>query len=257
MLVDTHCHINMLDFDTFKEGIDGVIRDAHSHQVNRMICISVDFETLPDVLAIADQHESVYATVGVHPSECSQESLTVERLVELANRPKVVAFGETGLDYHYNDTGLDHMREQFRIHIQAAHELNKPIVIHSRAAQKDTLDIMQEERARDVGGVMHCFTESLEMAKQALDMGFYISLSGIVTFKNAHNVHEVAAYVPLDRLLVETDAPYLTPVPFRGKPNQPSYVRFVAEKIADIKQVPLEVVAEQTTQNAMRLFALD
>ena len=257
MLVDTHCHINMLDFDTFKDGIDGVIQDAHDHQVSRMICISVDFETLPDVLSIADQHESVFATVGVHPSESHQESLTVERLVELADRPKVVAFGETGLDYHYNDTGLEHMRDQFRIHIQAAHELHKPVVIHTRAAQKDTLAIMQEERARDVGGVMHCFTESLEMAKQALDMGFYISLSGIVTFKNAKNVQEVAAYVPLDRLLIETDAPYLTPVPYRGKPNQPSYVRFVAQKLADIKQVPLEVVATQTTDNAMRLFALD
>jgi len=244
----------MLDYDALNSSMDEVIQDAIDHDIERMICISVDFASLPDVLAIADKYDSVYATVGVHPSESGSEKLTVERLVSFAQHPKVVAFGETGLDYHYNSSGLEHMKDQFAIHIQAAHEAKKPIVVHTRAAQEDTIDIMRTMRAGDVGGVMHCFTESKEMAKSALDMGFYISISGIVTFKNAQNVKDIASYVPLDRLLIETDAPYLTPVPYRGKPNKPSFVRFVADMVADLRCIPVSEVRRVTTENAYRLF---
>ncbi len=253
-MIDTHCHLNMLDLAPFDGDEDAMIADMLDNGIKRVVCISVDLETLPAVLSFADRYESVYASVGVHPSSSTEAGPDVETLVAHAQHPKVVAIGETGLDYHYNDTGLEMMRDQFRTHIHTAHEVEKPLIIHTRAAQEDTLQIMRDEQARDVGGIMHCFTESLEMAKAAMDMGFYISFSGIVTFKNASNVQAVADYVPLDRMLIETDAPYLTPVPYRGKPNRPSYVRFVAEKLADIKQCSVEEVIATTTENAEAVF---
>ena len=253
-MIDTHCHLNLLDLTPFDGSEQSMITDMLNHGVNRVVCISIDLESLPDVLAFSDRYDCVYATVGVHPSSSTEAGPNVETLVELAQHPKVVAIGETGLDYHYNETGLENMREQFRTHIHTAHAVKKPLVIHTRAAQDDTLQIMRDEQARDVGGIMHCFTESQAMAKAAMDMGFYISFSGIVTFKNASNVQAVADYVPLDRMLIETDAPYLTPVPFRGKPNRPSYVRFVAEKIAEIKQCSIEEVVNITTHNAEKVF---
>ena len=254
MLVDTHCHLNMLDLAPFDGDDSAMIADMLAQGVERVVCISVDLETLPEVLSFADRYESVFASVGVHPSSSTDAGPNVATLVELAKHPKVVAIGETGLDYHYNDEGLENMRDQFRVHIQVAHQTQKPLIIHTRSAQADTLQIMREENARDVGGIMHCFTESIEMARASLEMGFYISFSGIVTFKNAANVQAVAEYVPLDRMLIETDAPYLTPVPFRGKPNRPSYVRYVAEKIADIKQCSVEQVMSITTSNANQVF---
>ena len=254
MMIDTHCHLNLLDLAPFNGSEEDMITDMLDHGVKRVVCISIDLETLPEVLSFADRYDAVYASVGVHPSSSLEAGPDVDTLVILAQKPKVVAIGETGLDYHYNDSGLENMREQFRTHIQAAQAVKRPLIIHTRAAQKDTIQIMQDEQARDVGGIMHCFTETQAMAKASMDMGFYISFSGIVTFKNAANVQAVAEYVPLDRMLIETDAPYLTPVPFRGKPNRPSYVRFVAEKIAELKQCSVEEVMSITTDNAIKVF---
>tara|TARA_B100001093_G_C26765659_1_gene987770 strand:+ start:267 stop:1034 length:768 start_codon:yes stop_codon:yes gene_type:complete len=253
-MIDTHCHLNLLDLAPFNGSEEDMITDMLDHGVKRVVCISIDLETLPEVLSFADRYDAVYASVGVHPSSSLKAGPDVDTLVMLAQKPKVVAIGETGLDYHYNDSGLENMREQFRTHIQAAQAVKRPLIIHTRAAQKDTIQIMQDEQARDVGGIMHCFTETQAMAKASMDMGFYISFSGIVTFKNAANVQAVAEYVPLDRMLIETDAPYLTPVPFRGKPNRPSYVRFVAEKIAELKQCSVEKVMSITTDNAIKVF---
>ena len=254
MMIDTHCHLNLLDLAPFNGNEEDMITDMLDHGVKRVVCISIDLETLPEVLSFADRYDAVYASVGVHPSSSLKAGPDVDTLVMLAQKPKVVAIGETGLDYHYNDSGLENMREQFRTHIQAAQAVKRPLIIHTRAAQKDTIQIMQDEQARDVGGIMHCFTETQAMAKASMDMGFYISFSGIVTFKNAANVQAVAEYVPLDRMLIETDAPYLTPVPCRGKPNRPSYVRFVAEKIAELKQCSVEEVMSITTDNAKKVF---
>jgi len=254
MLIDSHCHLNMLDLKNHPGGLDEVVQQARDEGVEHILCVGVDLPTTGDVLQVAEKYTDVSASVGLHPSEQSDYDITKDELLKLANHPKVVALGETGLDYHYNEKGLDKMRERFRTHIQAANEISKPIIIHSRAAQEDTLMIMREEGADQCGGVMHCFTESWEMATAALELGFYISISGIVTFKNAQQVVDVATKVPLDRLLIETDAPYLTPVPFRGKPNQPKYVRYVAEKIAELKSLSVEEVAKQTTENFRKLF---
>ena len=253
-VIDSHCHLNMLDLAPFEGSLDGVMAAAKDNGVGRMLCISVDKAHIIEVLSIADQYEHVYATVGIHPSEAVNDEMPVDDIIKLAKHKKVVGIGETGLDYYYNDTGLDVQRESFARHIQAAHQLQLPIIVHTRSAHQDTMDIMRSEHARDCGGVMHCFTESWEMAKEALDLGFYISFSGIVTFKNAKNVQEVAAQVPMDRLLVETDAPYLTPVPYRGKPNGPQHVKLVAEKIAEIKNLSYDEVVRRTTENFERLF---
>lgn len=255
MLVDSHCHLNMLDYEALALDADAVIAECQQYGIERLLCISVDRKTLPDVLEYAHRYASVYASVGVHPSEAAKDLVTVDELIALSQQDKVVAIGETGLDYYYNDTGLDIQRESFARHIQVGLEVSKPIIVHTRAAHQDTIALMQSENARDCGGVMHCFTESWQMAKQALDMGFYISFSGIVTFKNAKQVQEVAAKAPMDRILVETDSPYLTPVPHRGKPNSPAHVRFVAEKIAEIKKLSYDDVVSETTKNFFQLFS--
>ncbi len=254
MLVDSHCHLNMLNLDAYNGNLGALIDQAKSVGVEHILCVGVDIDNAQAVIDIADQYEGVSASVGLHPSEKVDKEPTVEELVTLARHPKVVAIGETGLDYYYNDSGLDIMRDRFRTHIRAALTLKKPIIIHSRSAHEDTIRIMREENAARVKGVMHCFTESWEMAQEAMELGFFISFSGIVTFKNAKNVAEVAEKVPLDRMLIETDAPYLTPVPYRGKPNEPQYVRFVAEHLAKIKQTTFEAVADQTTANFNALF---
>lgn len=254
MLVDSHCHLNMLNLDAYQGDLGALIDKAKSVGVAHILCVGVDIENAQTVIDIATQFEGVSASVGLHPSEKVTQEPTIEELVALANHPKVVAIGETGLDYYYNDSGLDNMRERFRRHIRAALTVNKPIIVHSRSAHEDTIRIMREENAAQVKGVMHCFTESWEMAQDAMALDFLISFSGIVTFKNARNVAAVAEKVPLDRMLIETDAPYLTPVPYRGKPNEPQYVRFVAEHLAQLKQTTVEAVAEQTTQNFKALF---
>ena len=247
----------MLDLTPYDGKLESLIEKAKSVGVERILCVGVDLIHAPRIIEIAEQFNNVSASIGIHPGETVDCDLTVPELVELASHPKVIAIGETGLDYHYyGKTGLDKMQDQFRYHIQAAIKLNKPLIIHSRNAPIDTIQIMKEEKAKVVSGVMHCFTESWEMAKQVMDLGFYISFSGIVTFKNAKNVAKVVERVPLEKMLIETDAPYLTPMPFRGKKNEPQYVSYVAEHIAKLKNTSLNEVASKTTENYYHLFKL-
>ena len=251
MYIDSHCHIN---FPDFADKLPEVFDLMHQNQVSHALCISVELEKFPEILALADAYPQVYASVGVHPDheDCTEPS--VDQLVQLAQHPKVVAIGETGLDYYRLTGDLAWQRERFRTHIRAARASGKPLVIHTREAAEDTLRLMQEENAHEAGGVMHCFTESIDVAQAAMDMNFYISFSGIVTFKNANTIREVAAYVPLDRMLIETDSPYLAPVPYRGKTNQPGYVRYVAETLSSVKGISVEEVGTRTTENFFRLF---
>ena len=252
MYIDSHCHINFPDLaGQLPEVFDLMAANAVSHA----LCISVELEKFPEVLALAEQHAHVFASVGVHPDheDCTEPS--VDQLVALADHPKVVAIGETGLDYFRLSGDLGWQRARFRTHIRAARETGKPLVIHTRAAAEDTLRIMREESAGEAGGVMHCFTESLTVAEAAIELGFYISFSGIVTFKNAAALREVAAAIPLERILIETDSPYLAPVPFRGKTNQPGYVKHVAEEIARLRNTTPEAIGAATSENFFRLFS--
>ncbi|PKO91669.1 MAG: DNAase [Betaproteobacteria bacterium HGW-Betaproteobacteria-1] len=251
MLVDSHCHLN---FPELANNLTDIRAAMDAHQVGHALCISVNLREYPQVLAVADAYDNFYATVGVHPDYEDEPPLSVEQLVELARNPKVIGIGETGLDYFRLTGDLEWQRERFRTHIRAAIAVDKPLIIHTRAAADDTLRIMREENASQVGGVMHCFTESLDVALQAIEMGFYISFSGIVTFKNAAALKEVARQIPLDRILVETDSPYLAPVPYRGKTNQPAYVKYVAEEVASLRGIDYETLAEATTRNFFRLF---
>jgi TatD DNase family protein len=253
LLVDSHCH---LDFPDLAEDIDGVLGRMRAAGVAQALCISVNLEAWPRVRDLAAHYPHLHATVGVHPDEEAGEDPSVERLVGLAGTPKVVAIGETGLDYYRQSGDTEWQRQRFRRHIRAAREVGKPLVVHTREAALDTLTIMREERAAEVGGVMHCFTEGLEVAEAAMELGFYISFSGIVTFKNAEALREVVRRVPKERLLVETDAPYLAPVPFRGKRNEPAYVRHVAEKVAELKNMSIEEVEEVTSTNFSQLFRI-
>ena len=251
MLVDSHCHLN---FPELVADMDAVRRSMQQQQVTHALCVSVTLPDFPQVLAVAEAHDNFYASVGVHPDYEDAGAVTVKQLVSLASHPKVVAIGETGLDYFRLTGDLEWQRERFRTHIRAAIAADKPLIIHTRSAAEDTLRIMREENAQRIGGVMHCFTESFEVAKQAMELGFYISFSGIVTFKNAQSLKEVAKTVPLERMLVETDSPYLAPVPYRGKTNQPAYVRYVAEEIATLRGIKVEEVAAATTRNFFTLF---
>lgn len=251
MLVDSHCHLN---FPELIANLPMIRQSMQESEVGHALCISVTLPDFPQVLALAEENNNFYASVGVHPDYEDIEEPTVDGLVMLANHPKVVAIGETGLDYFRLTGDLEWQRERFRTHIRAAIQSGKPLIIHTRNAAEDTLRIMREENAQQVGGVMHCFTESLEVALQAIALGFYISFSGIVTFKNALAIKEVAKLVPLDRILVETDSPYLAPIPYRGKINQPSYVKYVAEEISKLRGIAFNEVAEATTENFFRLF---
>ncbi len=251
--IDSHCHINFKDLAT---DIEGVLQRMQQNDVTSALCVSVNLEDFPEVLALAIAHPNVYASVGVHPDYEAVEEPTVERLVELANHPRIIAIGETGLDYYRLTGDLEWQRARFQNHIRAAKECKKPLIIHTRSASEDTLRIMQEENAGEIGGVMHCFTESWEVAKAAMEMGFYISFSGIVTFKSALELKEVARRVPLERMLIETDSPYLAPVPFRGKVNQPAYVKHVAEEIALLRGVSSAEIGEATSANFSRLFSV-
>lgn len=252
MFVDSHCHLN---FPDLMNNLDQHLAQMAENKVSHALCVSVDLENLPQIFALAEEHENLFASVGVHPSHEEGEEPTVERLVELAQWDKVVAIGETGLDYYWHKDEPEWQRERFRNHIQAAKQVGLPLIIHTRASAADTLRLLREENAGEVGGVMHCFTETWEIAKQALDLGFHISMSGIVTFKTATELKEVARQVPLNRLLIETDAPYLAPVPFRGKMNHPALVRHVAEHIADLRGIPLQELAAATTANFFNLFS--
>ncbi len=251
MLVDSHCHLN---FPELFENLPAMREAMRAHNVGHALCISVNLADFPQVLALAEHDDNFYASVGVHPDYENVDEPSVDELLRLADHPKVIAIGETGLDYFRLTGDLEWQRERFRTHIRAAILCNKPLVIHTRSSAEDTLRIMREENAQQVGGVMHCFTESLDVAFQAIELGFYISFSGIVTFKNALIVKEVAQQIPLDKMLVETDSPYLAPVPYRGKTNQPSFVKHVAEEIARLRGISLEAVTEATTANFFRLF---
>jgi TatD DNase family protein len=251
--IDSHCHLN---FPELAVNIDEVLAQMRHNDVTGALCVSVSLADFPQVLALAEQHPNIYASVGVHPDYEGVEEPDVARLVDLAQHSRVIAIGETGLDYFRLKGDLEWQRARFRNHIRAARECGKPLIIHTREAAADTLRIMAEENAAGAGGVMHCFTETWEVAEAALAMGFYISFSGIVTFKNAKQIKEVAQRVPLERILLETDAPYLAPVPHRGKLNQPAYVKHVAGEIALLRGMSVDEVGQRTTENFMRLFGL-
>lgn len=250
-LVDSHCHI---DFDPLSSDLPSVLERARASGVSHLLCVSVTLEKFPEVRALAQEHPQIFASVGVHPNERDGRDPTVDELVVLARAPEIVAIGESGLDYYRSDGDLGWQQDRFRNHIRAAKAARKPLIVHTREAAADTIRIMKEEDAESIGGVMHCFTETWETARAALDQNFYISFSGIVTFRNAERLREVARKVPAERLLIETDAPYLAPIPFRGKTNEPSYVRYVAERLATIRSEPLESIAAQTTKNFFQLF---
>jgi TatD DNase family protein len=251
MLVDSHCHLN---FPELLAKLPAIKQAMQDNQVGHALCISVTLPDFPQVLALAEENENFYASVGVHPDYEDIQEPTIDELIKLANHPKVIAIGETGLDYFRLTGDLEWQRTRFRTHIRAAIATGKPLVIHTRNSPEDTLRIMREENAQQVGGVMHCFTESLDVALEAIALGFYISFSGIITFKNAHTIKEVAKHVPLDRILVETDSPYLAPTPYRGKTNQPSYVKHVAEEVANLRGISFDELAAATTENFFRLF---
>lgn len=255
MYIDSHCHIN---FPELAERLPQVFDRMAENQVSHALCVSVNLPEFPQVLELAERHTNVFASVGVHPDYEDTPEPTVEDLVRLAGHPKIVAIGETGLDYYRLKGDLEWQRARFRTHIRASRACGKPLIIHTRAASEDTIRIMREEgagpSAGGAGGVMHCFTESLEVAQAAMEQGFYISFSGIVTFKNAKELQAVAQAVPLERMLIETDAPYLAPVPHRGKMNEPGFVSHVGEFLAKLKGVPLEQLARQTSDNFFTLF---
>lgn len=254
MLVDSHCHLDKLDLAAYDGNLNAALQAAFARHISHVVCIGIDMDNIQSVLSLAEQYAQVFATVGVHPLYRENREPTLDELVRVAAHPKVIAIGETGLDYFYGEGDLQWQRDRFITHIRAARQTNLPLVIHTRGAKEDTLNFLRDEGAGEIRGVMHCFTEDLEMAKRAIDMGFLISISGIVTFRNADELRAVVQALPLDRLLVETDAPWLTPVPHRGKSNEPKYVVEVAQKVAELKGVSLETVAEQTTQNFFDLF---
>lgn len=254
LLVDSHCH---LDFPDFQGKEEQLLAAMSEHGVGSALIAGVTLERFPGVIALVERFKNLYAGVGVHPDTEEGEEPSIERLIGLAAHPRVVAIGETGLDYFRLQGDMEWQRERFRTHVRAAKQCRKPLIIHTREAAADTLRLLVEEQAAEVGGVFHCFTETPEVARAALDIGFHISISGIVTFKNAQQIKEVATFVPLDRLLVETDSPYLAPVPYRGKQNQPAWVRHVAEEVARLRGIGVDNLAAATTANFCRLFGVE
>jgi len=253
-LVDSHCHIDQLTLANFEGGAKGVVKAANDAGVSSLLCVCIDLENFPDVLAISEAFDCVNASVGKHPNATEGVEPTVEQLVSLAQHEKVIAIGETGLDFFRTEKDTAWQTERFVRHVEAAKKSALPLIIHTRDAKDATIAVLQAEGASRVGGVLHCFTEDWPMAKAGLDLGFYVSFSGIVTFKNATQIQEVAKKIPIDRLLVETDAPYLAPVPFRGKENQPAYVTHTAKYIADLRGISYDELARKTTENFSRCF---
>lgn len=254
MLIDSHCHLDRLKLDQFDGDLDKVLELARGRGVGKFLCVGISLENVERVVELAAQYDDVVCSVGVHPLDVDSGLADVDRLLELAQKPKVVALGETGLDYYYSTESKAVQQQSFVAHLQAAGRAGLPVIVHTRDAREDTINLIRDHASREHAGVLHCFTESWEMAQAALDLNFYISLSGIVTFRNAEPLRDVARRLPLDRLLVETDSPYLAPVPYRGKPNIPAYVREVAEFIAELRGIPFEQLAEITSENFYRLF---
>lgn len=255
MLIDSHCHLDRLKLDVYGGDLDKAIAAAHDRGVQQMLCIGISLANIRQVVDIAQRYPSVVASVGIHPCDVTAGTASVEQLLDWAKEDKVVAFGESGLDYHYETDSKALQQESFIMHLQAGAKAGLPVVVHTREAKADTLALIREHASREFSGVLHCFTEDWEMAREALDLNYYISISGIVTFKNAEQIRDVVRKMPIDRLLVETDSPYLAPVPYRGKPNEPKNVREVAEFVADVKGLPFEELAQHTTENFYRLFS--
>lgn len=257
MLVDSHCHLDQLDLTPYENNLGKALQFAKEQGVGHFLCVCITLQDFPHMMEIIHPYENVSASVGLHPNECVEQEPTSETLIQLAQNPKIVAIGETGLDYFRSQGDIEWQRKRFREHIKAAKVTKKPLIVHSRQAKEDTLKILKEENAAEIGGVLHCFTEDMDMAKAAMDLNFYISFSGIVTFNNAKEIQKVATEMPLNRMLLETDAPYLAPVPHRGKSNQPAFVQYVAAFIAKLRGIDIEVLAEQTTKNFSELFGLE
>lgn len=256
MLIDSHCHLDRLDLSRYPGGLHQALDEARAHQVGRFLCISISLEAYPAMRELIEPEPDVSVSVGVHPTDKVPQEPTVEAILAFTDDPRVVAIGETGLDYYYVKEAAEQelQRRRFATHIEAARACNKPLIVHTRDAREDTLALLREGHAEEPGGILHCFTETWDMARAALDLGFYISFSGIVTFRNAEALREVARKVPSDRILIETDSPYLAPVPRRGKPNEPAYVRYVAESLAETRGEPVEELINASTENFFRLF---
>jgi TatD DNase family protein len=256
MFIDSHCHLDRIDLAPYQNNFELFVKDAKNQHIKRMLCIAIDLEAYPSMHALVAPYPDIYLSVGVHPNVRDGKDPSVDELLSLGADDKVLAIGETGLDYFRSEGDLSWQQQRFRNHIRAAKILGKPLIIHTRDAQADTLRILAEEGAAATGGIIHCFTEDWAFAEQALDLNFYISFSGIVTFNNAKTIKDVAQKVPAERFLIETDSPYLAPVPHRGKPNYPTYVRYVAACIAELRGVSLDEIAEQSSRNFNTLFKL-
>lgn len=254
MLVDSHCHLDCIDLSQFDNSFDKLIQHSHNAGVEHMLCVSINLEKYPAMLEKVRAYPYISVSAGMHPMADETDAFTIEYLTELASDEKVVAIGETGLDYYYHKDDPRWQQERFRAHIQVANELDKPVIVHTRDAGDDTLEILKQENAERCGGVIHCFTETQEFANQALELGFMISISGIVTFRNADALRAIAKTIPDDRLLIETDSPYLAPMPHRGKQNQPAFVQHVAETLAQVRDTSVEHIAEISRDNFYRLF---
>lgn len=258
MLTDSHCHLDKIDLEPFQNNFASMIDAATENDVSQFLCVCIDTEHFQDVLKPAQMYPNIHCSVGVHPTHKESYAPTVDELIELAKHKEVVAIGETGLDYfRCEDEDMTWQHDLFRTHIRAAIATQKPLIIHTRSAKEDTIRILKEENAEKVGGVMHCFAEDWETAQKSMDLNFYISFSGIVSFNSAKELQEVAKLVPEDKFLIETDSPWLAPVPKRGRPNQPAYVKYVAEKMADLRECSYQHIAEVSTQNFNRLFKIN
>lgn len=257
MFIDSHCHLDRIDLSPYANDFNAFVEDARNQQIRHMLCIAIDLESYPEMRALVEPYPDISLSVGVHPNVTEGRDPTIDELMHLANDDKVIAIGETGLDYFHGKGDLDWQHRRFINHIEVAKSLKKPLIIHTREAGHDSLDVLRAQGAEQVGGIIHCFTEDWAYAEKALELGFYISFSGIVTFKNAQAIKDVAQRVPADRFLIETDSPYLAPSPHRGKPNYPTYVRHVAEHIAELRDSSVEEIATLSRNNFYRLFAIN
>ncbi len=256
MFIDSHCHLDRIDLSPYQNDFAVFMREAEQQNIQKMLCIAIDLDAYPAMVALVKDYPNIFLSVGVHPNVENKIKLTEAHLLKLADNDKVIAIGETGLDYFRSSGDLDWQHQRFKTHIQVAKKLKKPLIIHTREAGHDALDVLKKEGADEVGGIIHCFTEDWEFAEKALELNFYISFSGIVTFKNALAIQIAAKKIPEDKFLIETDSPYLTPVPFRGKPNYPLYVHYVAEKLALLRGVDVKTIAKQSTANFHTLFGM-